>query len=370
MAISEQDEKHLKRTIALARRGLGTVSPNPAVGAVIVRAGEVVAEGWHRRAGEQHAEAAALAKAGGLARGATLYVNLEPCCHHGRTPPCTDAIIAAGVRRVVFCTLDPNPLVNCQGAGQLLDAGIEVEQHPLQAARKLNEVYLHFIRKRRPFVHVKAGLSMDGRIATAAGQSQWITSERARRYAHGLRRRYDAIAVGIGTVLADDPRLNIRKGSRGAIHRIILDSHLRVRADARIFSTSSEGDIIIATTESADRGKAKELTERFGARFIYCDSGPDGRVDLGCLLSLLAAEQVSSLLVEGGGQVIAAFLGAGLVDKVTFVYAPIIIGGRKAVPVVSGPELGRLEDALRLRDLRAFRLGPDIALEGYPINDR
>lgn len=366
MAISPDDIRFLKRTFTLARRGLNTVSPNPAVGAVIVKEGKVVGEGWHRRAGESHAEVKALKAAGAEAKGATLYVNLEPCCHWGRTPPCTDAIIAAGVDRVVACSPDPNPRVNCSGIERMRQAGIDVEVGTLSdQAEKLNEVYFHNVHNGRPFVHVKAGLSMDGKIATASGESKWITSERARRYAHRLRQRYDSILVGIGTVLADDPRLTVRIDDEGgSIHRIIVDSRLRIPLNARLFSLESGGIIFIATTDAAEASLAKEI-EKLNVEIIYCSSKNE-QVDLECLVKLLGERGITSVLVEGGGEMIAGFFKAGLVDKVTFVYAPIIIGGRKATPVVGGSELESLSAAYRLRDLRCFRLGPDIAVEGYP----
>ena len=326
----------------------------------------MISEGWHRRAGEEHAECLALKKAGKLARGSTLYVNLEPCNHFGLTPPCTEAIINAGVNRVVACIVDPNPLVQGKGIKRLRDAGLGVDVGHLQAqAEKLNEVYIHFIKNRTPFVHVKAGLSMDGRIATASGQSQWITSDRARRFAHRLRRRYDAILVGIGTVLADDPRLNVRLEGDGEIQRIILDSRLRTSPDARIFSVAEGQDIIIATTDTAKRERLDILRSR-GAEVIVCTSKND-RVDLNELMRLLGERRITSVLVEGGGAVIAGFINAGLVNKVTFVYAPKIIGGKGAVPVVGGKDIENLDDAYELKNLRCFRLGPDIAVEGYPV---
>jgi len=364
---SAEYERHLRRAITLACRGLDTVSPNPAVGAVIVKEGRVVGEGWHRRAGAPHAEALALGAAGADAAGATLFANLEPCCHRGRTPPCVDAIIEAGIERVVACIEDPNPLVGGKGFAKLRSAGIEVDVGRLASrAERLNEVYLHCVRRRAPFVHVKAGLSMDGRIATAAGESQWITSERALRYAQRLRRRYDAILVGVGTLLADDPLLTVRVKGGGAIHRIVIDSRLRTPPDAKVFSAAAAGDILIATTENADMGRLSELRSR-GAEVVVCGTR-DEKVDLAQLLDILFQRGITSVMVEGGGETIAAFLEAGLVNKVTFVYAPKIIGGHRAVPAVGGRELTRLGDAVSLRDLRSFRLGPDIAIEGYCVS--
>lgn len=365
MKFTWEDETFLRRALALAANGLQSVSPNPAVGALVVRENQVIAEGWHLRAGGPHAEAVALERAGTEARGATLYVNLEPCCHWGRTPPCSEAIIRAGIRRVVACTSDPNPKVDGGGFRALDAAGIELSFGFLvDEAETLNEVYFYYMRTRRPFVHIKAGMSLDGRIATATGKSQWITSEEARRYAHRLRQRYDAILVGANTLEIDNPRLDVRVEGGGVINRIILDSRLRIRSDARLFENDAGGSVIIATTASAPADRIAEI-ESHGATVIVCEE-KDGRVAIGDLLTRLGARGITGLMVEGGGETIASFFENGAVQKVTFVFAPLVIGGRTSVPAVGGRVIDELAQAWRLKDLRSFKLGPDIAIEGYP----
>lgn len=364
MKFTWEDETFLRRALTLAANGLQTVSPNPAVGALVVRDNQVIAEGWHIRAGEQHAETVALARAGEEARGAALYVNLEPCCHYGRTPPCCDAIIRAGIRRIVACTSDPNPKVNGGGFRALDAAGIELSFGFLvNEAERLNEVYFHFMRTRRPFVHVKAGMSLDGRIATSSGKSQWITSDESRRYAHRLRQRYDAILVGAKTLAVDNPRLDVRVEGGGVISRVVLDSRLSLDPGARIFQAEAGGAVIIATTADAPERKIREIRD-LGADVIVC-AEKDGRVAIDDLLAKLGERTITGMMVEGGGETIAAFFAAGAVQKVTFVLAPLIIGGHASVPVVGGAEIDELAEAWRLKDLRSFSLGPDIAIEGY-----
>lgn len=367
MSIDARDKIYLKRALELAELGKQTVSPNPAVGAVVVKDGQVIAEGWHKKTGGPHAEAEALSNISrDQAEGSTIYINLEPCCHHGRTPPCTDAIIDKGIARAVFCMIDPNPRVNGSGAQALRNAGIEVDFGVLEAeARQLNEIYVHHMETGRPFIHIKAGLSLDGRLATATNKSQWITGEEARAYAHKLRQRYDGILVGSRTLQIDNPRLDVRVDEGGNIHRIILDSTLKIRTDARIFSRDAGKEIIIATTSRSENRKRKEL-EDAGARIIISD-GEDGRVGLLEMSRQLGSLGITGLMVEGGGETISSFLRQDLVNKVTFVYAPIIIGGRNAVPVVGGEDIDSLTEALHLRFIDSFRLGNDIAIDGYPL---
>jgi diaminohydroxyphosphoribosylaminopyrimidine deaminase/5-amino-6-(5-phosphoribosylamino)uracil reductase len=367
MPITAKDKIYLKRTIELAERGKQTVSPNPAVGAVVVKNDTIIAEGWHKKTGDMHAEAEALSKLSvEEAEGATIYVNLEPCCHFGRTPPCTNAIIDKKIRRVVFCMIDPNPKVNGGGVEKLRENGIEVAYGFLEReARLLNEIYVHYMETGRPFIHIKAGMSLDGRIATATNKSQWITCEEARVYAHTLRQRYDGILVGSKTILIDDPRLDVRLDNGGKIHRIILDSKLSTPPSARIFKSDAGKPIIIATTPAADQKKIKSLEEQ-GARIIICGDEED-RVSLPCLTRQLGEMQITGMMVEGGGEVISSFVRENLVNKITFVYAPIIIGGRNAISVVGGKDIDFLNEAMHLRSIRSFRLGTDIAIEGYPL---
>jgi diaminohydroxyphosphoribosylaminopyrimidine deaminase/5-amino-6-(5-phosphoribosylamino)uracil reductase len=364
MNFSHQDEVYLRHALRLARKGIQTVSPNPAVGAVIVRDGEVIAEAWHKQAGELHAERLALESISGHAAGATLYVNLEPCCHWGQTPPCTDIIISERISRVVACTADPNDKVAGQGFEILRQAGIEVSYGHLEGrAEKLNEVFFHDITTGKPFVHVKAGVSLDGKIATSTGKSQWITSEKARLYAHRLRQRYSAILVGTNTVLIDDPSLNVRTSDGGSIHRVIIDSELKLPLTAKLFQQEAGGKIFIATSRNVTAAKAVEF-EKAGATLLKCKT-ENGKIDLNDLMTQLSANGINSLMVEGGGETIASFLAAGLVNKMTLVYAPIVIGGRASVSVASGLEIDSLSEAHQLHSLRSFKLGPDIAIEGY-----
>ena len=316
----------MRRCLELATRGEGRTSPNPLVGAVVARGGRVLAVAWHRRAGGPHAEAAALRKAGRSARGATLYVNLEPCCHFGRTPPCVDAIIRSGIRRVVASHLDPFERVRGRGLAALRRAGLRVESGVLRGdAMRLNERYLTFVTLGRPFVLVKAGMTLDGRIATASGLSRWITSRPARARAHRLRAVYDAVMIGSGTALSDDPRLTARTG-RGAASRqpwrVVLDGRLRLGPKARLLRPP--GRVIIYTTGQASARRAKTL-ELAGAEVIPLRATTGGRVDIVAALRDLARKGVTSVLLEGGGELAASALAARVVDRVALFVAPMIV---------------------------------------------
>ncbi|QIA27770.1 bifunctional diaminohydroxyphosphoribosylaminopyrimidine deaminase/5-amino-6-(5-phosphoribosylamino)uracil reductase RibD [Thermaerobacter sp. PB12/4term] len=362
------DRAFMRRALRLAARARGRTHPNPIVGAVIVRDGEVVGEGFHRRAGEPHAEIEALRTAGERARGATLYVTLEPCCHYGRTPPCTGAIMAAGVRRVVVAMVDPDPRVAGRGIAALAAAGIEVAVGlEEEAARRLNEAYIVHRRLGRPMVTAKYAMTLDGRIATARGDSRWVTGIRARRWAHRLRDRVDAILVGVGTVLADDPLLTVRlhPGGRDPL-RIVLDSHARTPPTARVVQVArlSPAPTWVAVTPGAPAARVRGLEEA-GARIVTLPAGPDGRVSLPHLLRLLAAEGVVHLLVEGGATVHGAFFGARLVDRVVALVAPKLAGGAEAPGPIAGPGVERMADAPVLRRVFARRLGSDWLIGGY-----
>ena len=356
-----EDLRFLRRSFQLALRGLGTTWPNPMVGCVLVRDGVVVAEGWHRRPGEEHAEVAALSRARGDARGSTAYVNLEPCCHFGRTPPCTDALIDAGVRRVVFGMVDPDPRVGGRGRDAMVRAGLEVVGPVLpEQAERLNEVYALRTRLGRPFVTLKAGLSLDGRTATRTGQSQWITGELARRHARRERARAGTVVVGVGTVLADDPQLTTRSVRDREPTRVVLDSQLRTPPGARLLDPGG-GEVLLATTDRAGASRAAALEAR-GARILRCGPGP--RVDLQQLLAELLDRGHHHLLVEGGGTVLGAFLDAGLVDRVLLYQAPLLLGGELARPAFGGIGAAALGDALGLTRLQVRRLGQDLLIEG------
>lgn len=347
----------MRRALALAARGRFTVAPNPRVGAVLVSDGRVVGEGFHVRAGEPHAEVHALAAAGAAARGATLYVTLEPCAHQGRTPPCVDALIAAGVARVVATHRDPNPSTAGRGFDRLRAAGIEVEIGPgARAAIELNLAFLVAQVLGRPAVTLKWAASLDGRIATAGGESRWITGARARRSALELREEHDAILVGVGTVLADDPRLTRRLGlAPGPILRAVLDRRLRCPAAARLFD---EAGAAVVYTESADAGRAVALAAR-GAEVVRLPE-----VTPAAVLAELRGRGCQSLLVEGGAGAAGAFLDAGLWDRAVAFVAPILLGGESARPAIGGAGIGPLAEAGRLARFEVGRRGPDLMLTG------
>lgn len=354
-------QKHMQHALTLATRGRGHVSPNPLVGAVIVRDGEVVGEGWHAALGGDHAEVAALRAAGARARGADLYVTLEPCNHHGRTPPCTDALVAAGVRRVVMAVRDPNPRVSGGGADALEARGVEVHAGLLEEeARALNRVFFTWAQARRPFVTLKTALTLDGRIACHTGQSRWITGEAARRRVHEERAAHDAILVGVGTVLADDPRLNARLDVPARDPRVvILDSTLRTPPEARAVA----GALVYCRD-----AHLRAALAAVGATVIEVVADDDGRPRVEAVLTDLAERGITSVLVEGGGRVQRAFLGADRVDRVLSFIAPVIVGG------VSAPTpLGRWEpedapvreQSMRpLQGVSVSRVGDDVLVEG------
>jgi diaminohydroxyphosphoribosylaminopyrimidine deaminase/5-amino-6-(5-phosphoribosylamino)uracil reductase len=353
----------MDRALELAARGVGLTSPNPAVGCVLVRDEQVVGEGAHLRAGAPHAEAVALAEAGARARGATCYVTLEPCAHHGRTPPCADALVAAGVSRVVAACGDPHPLVAGRGFARLTVAGVEVAVGLREAAaRALNRAFLHAVTRGRPHVTLKAAMTLDGKIAATDGSSQWITGEPARLEAHRLRFVADAVLVGIGTVLADDPRLTVRHPALPAKEplRVVADSRLRIPADARVLAAGEPGRTVIACVAPAPGGRAAALRAA-GTRVLELP-GSDGRVDLVALLAALGALGVLAVLAEGGGELGAGLVAAGLVDRVAFFIAPRLLGGRMAPGPVGGA--GRaLKEALSLVDVSTRRVGEDLLVE-------
>lgn len=359
------DRHYMKMALELAARARGRTSPNPMVGAVVVKAGHVVGQGYHRRAGTPHAEMLALAEAGRDAAGATLYVTLEPCCHHGRTGPCSEAVIAAGVAKVVIAMADPNPLVAGGGIRRLRDAGLEVIQGVMEEeAWELNEVFIKYITTRQPFTVAKVAMSLDGKIATRTGQSKWITGPEARACGHQLRDWYDAIMVGIGTVLADDPflttRLSAEKG-RDPV-RVILDSQARTPLNATILTQRSEAPTLIATTASAPL-KRLEALRQVGAEVLVVNEG--ARVNLNELIKMLGQREVTSILIEGGAEVHGSALTAKIVDKVVWFIAPKIIGGRDAPGPVGGMGVGDLSVAAELERVKVNTLGSDLCVEGY-----
>jgi diaminohydroxyphosphoribosylaminopyrimidine deaminase/5-amino-6-(5-phosphoribosylamino)uracil reductase len=355
--------------LELARNGVGCTSPNPSVGAVLVNDGEIVGRGYHTYAKEKHAEILALDQAADRARGATLYVTLEPCSHHGRTPPCADALIQAGVSRVVAAMEDPNPLVSGQGLRRLHEAGIAVEvvsEYSGEAAQ-LNEAFIHAMRTGRPLVTLKAALTLDGKIAAPEDNSGWITSVRARAHVQQNRHNSDAILTGIGTVLADNCLLTDRTGLERSrpLLRIVADSTLRVPLNSRIV-TSSSGDLAILTTSAAPEDRRRAL-EDCGVQVLVFD-GPGGRTDLRRLVDHLAGGQYRSLMIESGSKLNWAALEAGIADKIFFYYAPKILGGLQSLPVAGGTGRRRRTDAIQLERVKLHSIPPDeFALEAYVV---
>ena len=360
----EQDEVFMQRALDLAAKALGRTSPNPAVGAVIVRGGRVIGEGFHRRAGLPHAEVEALQRVNGTARGATLYVNLEPCAHHGRTPPCAEALIAAGLKRVVVGIVDPNPLVRGRGLRRLRQAGIAVTTGILrEECERLNEDFAVFIRTGRPLVTLKLAASLDGRIATASGDSHWISGERSRRLVHELRNRADAVLVGAETVRVDDPQLTCRmRGGRDPL-RVILDGRLTISPAARVCTQRSTAPTLVVTTAESGQGEKKRLLEQQGVE-ILCLAGDQGRVPLRPLLAALGRRGVKHVLIEGGGQVAAAALAEGVVDKVLFFYGPLLLGSESR-PMIGPLGIDRVAAGLKLHTIELGRLGDDVLVTAY-----
>lgn len=362
--------RYMARALRLAERGLGKTSPNPTVGALVVSQGRVVGEGYHHAAGRPHAEVLALRQAGRRARGATLYVTLEPCSHlNKRTPPCVPAILQAGIRHVVVAMIDPNPAVRGKGVRELRRAGVSVTTGIGQSeAERLNRAYRHWVTTKRPYVILKAGMTVDGKIAAGSGKLRWITGPRARREAHQLRARVDAVLVGIGTVLKDDPQLTARQGSRLSRLaarqplRIVVDSRLRIDPKARILKQQAQAPTLIATTAAAPRARRAAL-ERIGIEVLPLPSA-DGRVDIRALVRRLGARGVTSLLVEGGGEINDAFLTARQVNEVRLYVAPLLLGGASAISLIGGPRRRRLAQAWPLHDMQTRWIGPDLVVEG------
>ncbi len=351
------DDEALRLAFDLAELAEGDTSPNPIVGAVVVRDGEIVGRGYHRRFGGPHAEVYALEQAGERARGATLYVTLEPCAHHGKTPPCTDRLIAAGIARAVVPIEDPNPLVSGRGIAALRAAGIDVEVGRLrETAERQNEIFLKYVRTGIPFVHLKLATSLDGRLATRSGDARWISGQAAQVLVHRLRRRHAAILVGIGTVLADDPQLTVRHVVGRQPVPVVLDARGRVPLTARLLARDRHPIVAAAQVHAARRAEL----ESAGCRVWELPGEGSGKVDLASLLGRLGEAGIDSVLVEGGGETAASFLEAGLVDRVSFFIAPMIIGGRNAVPAVAGAGAARLLDAIQLTDATATWVGPDL----------
>ncbi len=376
----ENDEFFLRRALELASKGIALTSPNPCVGAVIVdAAGRVISEGLHTFEGIKHAEVLALEQAGDQARGATLYINLEPCSHQGRTGACADAVIAAGVRRVVACMQDPNPLVAGKGFERLRNAGVSVASGILQEeAKVLNESFAKYIRQRTPLITLKSAMTLDGKIAPPPGDLHhptalggggasggWITSDVARSHVQELRHLHDAIMVGVGTIIADDPLLTDRSGlpRRRRLLRVIVDSRLRLPPESRIVKTAKD-DVLVLCSFAEEKRKRELLDQGIRVEQVPVGVG-DGRPDMVQIARRLGTMEITSLLVEGGAMINGAALASGIVDKVFLYYAPKILAGTGSVPFATGPGFAHMSDAAYVKSIRLHRFGEDFAVEGY-----
>ncbi len=362
--VRQEDIEYMRRAIELAERGVGFTNPNPMVGAVIVKGGKVIGEGWHERCGEWHAERNAFKNCTVPAEGATMYVTLEPCCHYGKTPPCTEAIIEHGIARVVVGMEDPNPLVAGKGIALLREAGIEVvcgvEE---EALREQNRVFLKYISTKLPWVAMKTAMTLDGKIATRTGDSKWITGAEARAYVHELRHRFMAIVVGIGTAVADDPLLNCRIEGRGVRQpiRVVVDSNARLSLDSQLVKTAGEYRTIVAHTRFAPEESVKALREA-GVEMLLCKE-KEGLVDVRNLLELLGQSGIDSILLEGGGSLNYTFLAEGLADELYAFIAPKIVGGMNAKTPVEGAGMEKMADAINLELENVLNIGHDVLLK-------
>jgi diaminohydroxyphosphoribosylaminopyrimidine deaminase/5-amino-6-(5-phosphoribosylamino)uracil reductase len=366
--LKDSHEKFMRAALGFARKGVGKTSPNPAVGAVIVRKGQVVAAGFHRKAGAPHAEVEALNRLGGKARpGDTLYVTLEPCNHYGRTPPCTHAILEKGVRKVVVGMRDPNPRVAGGGCEVLSDRGVEVVTGVLEEeCRRLNEWFVTYVTKGRPFVIAKTAMTLDGWTATSGGHSRWVTNEQSREWVHRLRNQVDGILVGVGTVMADDPLLTtrLRKGTGRDPVRIIVDTTLRIPVHARVLDHAKGSETLIAVSEDIGGRRLKRL-ERKKVSFLMCPE-KEGRIDLRALMDILGKRSITSLLLEGGATLMGAMIQEKLVDKFCIFKAPKLFGASDGRPMALGQGPRRMDQSIVLKDVQIERFGDDILIVGYP----
>lgn len=358
------DRWHMTRALALAARGRGSVEPNPLVGCIIAHGAEIVGEGWHRRYGGPHAEVEALAIAGQRAQGATLYVTLEPCCHFGKTPPCTDAIVQAGIARVVAAQRDPFEQVAGEGESRLLAAGIRYRAGVCEAeARQLNAPYLKLLKHGLPWIIAKWAMTLDGKIASHTGSSRWISSEASRALVHKLRGKVDAVVVGIGTVLADDPLLTARPAGARVATRVVLDSEARLPANSQLVRTAAEAPVLVAVADSAPAGATEKLVAR-GCEVVVCPG--DDRIErLRHLLAELGRRRMTNALVEGGGQILGSFLDAGLIDEVHAFIAPRLLGGQAAWTPVAGQGFASVGEAMRLERVVSEVVDGDTYLHGF-----
>jgi len=355
------DASFMKRALQLARKGEGWVSPNPMVGAVIVKKDRVIGEGYHRKFGQDHAEINALNRATESVEGSTIYVTLEPCSHYGKTPPCVESLLTGRPKRVVIGTADPNPLVAGQGIGTLKRHGIEVTVGVLEGAcREINETFFKFIQSRLPFVTLKFAQTLDGRIATSTGHSRWISSLPSRRFAHRLRHAHDAILVGIGTILSDDPELTVRLVRGKNPLRIVLDSRLRIPLTARVLQNQDQSGTLIVTTDQGDREKLLRLHD-LGIETLVLPADPSGRTDLHPLLQSLGTRNIASLLVEGGSGILTSLLAEDLADRLIAIVAPKIAG--QGIEAVGQLHITNMGNAVGLVFKKIFRSGDDLIID-------
>ncbi len=360
------DASYMELACRLALRGRGSARPNPMVGAVLVKDGVIIGTGYHKRAGEAHAEVVAIDHAEANPEGATLYVNLEPCCHYGRTPPCTEYLLSKKIQRVVIGTIDPNPLVNGKSVEYLRANGVEVNCGVLEErCKKVNEVFFKYIRTGRPFVVLKAAMTLDGKISSSAHASRWISSEHSRHRVHKLRNSVDAVMVGIGTVLADDPLLTVRglKRSQNPV-RVVLDSRLRVPVEAQVVKTIGQARTVVATTEHAPPEQIELLRDK-GVEILVFEADARGRVPMDAVLTQLGKQGVQSVLIEGGSEVFTDAIEYGHVDKLIVYIAPLLLGGAAAPSFFEGKGIEHPSQAIRITAIEVRRSGPDICVEGY-----
>lgn len=363
MATPDVDEKYMALALELAEKGRGKVEPNPMVGAVLVKDGEIVGKGYHQVFGGAHAEINAIHEGGTNCRGATLYVSMEPCAHYGKTAPCVDAIIKAGIIKVVAAVVDPNPITSGKGIQQLKEAGIEVVVGVMEMqAKRLNAPFFKLMQKELPYITVKWAMSIDGKIATHTGESRWITSDESRKYAHKIRGQMDGVLVGINTVVRDDPLLTCRiEGGRNP-KRIVVDNSALLPVNSRLLNTINEGEIIVAVSKNAQRNRVEKL-EQLGCKIIQTKD-MNGRVDLKELFQRLGERKLTNILVEGGSRVITSVIEGRLADRVMVFVAPIIIGGAGAKSPVLGTGINKISEAAEIDEIEIKRFSNDIVIEG------
>jgi len=369
MTADLREDYFMGEALKLAKKGAGRVSPNPMVGAVVVKNGKIIGKGYHRFFGGAHAEINAIESAGKAVKGADMYVTLEPCSHFGKTPPCVDALIDSGIRKVFIGMVDPNPVVSGKGVRKLKKAGIALKTGILDLkCRRLNESFVKYITKKEPFVILKSAVSLDGKIASYKGDSKWITCEKSRRLVHRMRFESDAVMAGVGTVIADDPLLNVRlfKKAKKEPFRVIVDSSLKIPLGSNVLKPDFAEKTIVAVSKEKSVSKKAEVIKNMGAQVISV-SAKNKRIDLKVLSRILAKKGIARILLEGGSEVNAAALEAGIVDKIMLFYSPKLIGGKKAFSLIGGQGKPLISDAVKIDDLSIRRIGMDFVVEGYVV---